>query len=67
MLRTSKYSAWFCWLLGGLFILMGFGVLITDLDLTFAAFLIAAGVVFLVGGFWSNQVARKGSSGDAAR
>ena len=58
--RSSNANAWFCWLLGAIFGVLGLFSLPHDLFL--AVFLLAPCVVFIFVGFWYNNIARKPSN-----
>jgi hypothetical protein len=55
--RSSGATAWFCWALGTIFIVLGSVSLLGDLFL--AIYLLLASVVFIGVGFWFNNIAKK--------
>jgi hypothetical protein len=55
--RSSKANAWLLWVLGAVFGLCG--VVFLSSDLFFAVYLLAACVVFVGGGFWFDNIAKK--------
>ena len=54
--KTNNATAWFCWLLGGLFFILGLPTLFSDKF--FAAYLLIGGAIFIGAGFWYNKIAK---------
>ena len=59
--RSAKAAAWFCWLLGGMFAVLGLLSLAGE-DKFFAGYLLMSGAVFLFVGTWMGRIARKASN-----
>ena len=55
--RSNKATAWFCWSLGAIFLILG-GISILG-DLFLAIYLLLAGVVSVGAGFWYSNIAKK--------
>lgn len=58
--RGARAAAWFCWLLGGMFAVLGVLSLAGE-DKFFAGYLLMSGAVFLFVGTWYGRIARKAS------
>ncbi len=59
--RTSKATAWFCWLLGIIFAVLGVLSLFGE-DKFFAGYLLTTSGVFIFVGAWFGRIANKTSN-----
>ena len=60
--RGTKATAWFCWLLGGLFAILGLLALVGG-DKFLATYLLAPSVIFFFTGTWYGRIAKRASNG----
>jgi len=60
-IRTNKATAWFCWLLGALFGVLG-GLSLFGGDYFLSAYLLASAAVFAFVGTWLARIARRASN-----
>lgn len=60
MQRSGRATAWFCWLLGGFFAVLGSISLLTDKF--FAVYLLISGAVFIFVGTWYGRISKKASN-----
>jgi hypothetical protein len=60
-LRASKATAWFCWLLGAIFAVVG-GLSLLGGDTFFSSYLLASCVVFIFVGSWFARIGKKTSN-----
>ena len=61
--KTSRATAWFCWLLGAIFAALGV-VSLFGADKFFAGYLLTTGTVFIFVGVWFGRIAKKTSNPD---
>jgi hypothetical protein len=61
--KSSRATAWFCWLAGGLFgVLGGLYLLGGGEDRAFAFYLLASFAVFMFIGFWFKRIGKQASN-----